>query len=116
MTDDFNLNGKAALITGASSGIGAATAVVLASLGARVTIGYHENREGADRVVRDIAGGGGRAIAISADMRNVDEIRRLVDEASKAVGSLDILVNNAGSLVRRFPLPQLTEDGWDEVL
>jgi 3-oxoacyl-[acyl-carrier protein] reductase len=116
MTDDFNLNGKAALITGASSGIGAATATVLARLGAKVAIGYHENRDGADRVVREISSAGGHAVAISADMRKVDEAHRLVGEASQAVGALDILVNNAGSLVRRLPLPQMTEDGWDEVL
>lgn len=116
MKDDFNLQGKTALITGASSGIGAATAKVLAGLGARVAVVYHANREGADRVVSQVTGSGGRAIAISADMRRVEEIQRLVGEVSSALGPIDILVNNAGSLVRRLPLPQLTEEGWDEVL
>ena len=116
MKNDFDFTGKAALVTGASSGIGAATAVMLAGCGARVAIGYHGNRDGAGETARQIAESGGHALAIHADVRHVDGIRLLVDEAVKALGAIDILVNNAGSLVRRFPIRELSEEGWDEVL
>jgi len=116
MKDDFDFTGKTALVTGASSGIGAATAAVLAGCGARVAIGYHGNRDGADRIVQQIAASGGRAVAVQADLRAVNGGQRLVAEAAAALGPIDILVNNAGSLVRRFPIRELTEQGWDEVL
>jgi 3-oxoacyl-[acyl-carrier protein] reductase len=116
MKDDFDFSGKTALVTGASSGIGAATATVLASCGARVAIGYHGNREKADGLAREISQSGGNATALQADLRRVDESQRLVNEAVRALGPIDILVNNAGSLVGRYPILELTEDRWDEVL
>ena len=116
MKDDLDFSGKVALVTGASSGIGAATAEVLAGCGAHVALGYHGNRDAAERSVRQITASGGRAVALHADVRRVDGIRRLVDEAVAALGPIDILVNNAGSLVRRSPIRELTEEGWDEVL
>ncbi|HYN06121.1 MAG TPA: glucose 1-dehydrogenase [Vicinamibacterales bacterium] len=116
MKDDFDFSGKTALVTGASSGIGAATATVLAACGARVAIGYHTNREKAEGLVRQISPTGGNAVALHADLRRVDGIQRLVNEAAGALGPIDILVNNAGSLVGRYPIRELTEDRWDEVL
>src|SRR5439155_25899348 len=98
MQNYLDLTGKVALITGASSGIGAATATVLADLGARVAIGYHSNEEGAERVRQSIASAGGHAIAIRADVRQADEIRSLTKRATDELGPIDILVNNAGSL------------------
>jgi 3-oxoacyl-[acyl-carrier protein] reductase len=115
MKTDFDFSGKVALVTGASSGIGAATALVLGEGGARVAIGYHANRDGADQVARQIAQAGGQAQAVHADLRHVDGIARLVKDAVAALGPIDILVNNAGSLVRRSPIRELTEEGWDEV-
>ena len=116
MKDDFDFRDKTALVTGASSGIGAATASVLAGCGARVALGYHANRDGAEHHVRQITESGGRAIALQADLRRVDDIQRLINAAAEALGPIDILVNNAGSLVRRSPIRDLTEDGWDDVL
>lgn len=116
MKADFDLTGRVALVTGGSSGIGAATAAVLAGCGARVAIGYHANRDGADEVARQIAQSGGQAMALRADLRKVATVQKLVDEAAAALGPIDILVNGAGSLIRRSPLPQLTEDDWNEVL
>jgi 3-oxoacyl-[acyl-carrier protein] reductase len=100
-----------ALVTGASSGIGAATASVLAAGGARVAVGYHANRDGADQVVRRIGESGGQAVAFHADLRHVQGIQQLIDAAVSALGPVDILVNNAGSLVRRSPIRELTEEG-----
>jgi 3-oxoacyl-[acyl-carrier protein] reductase len=116
MQNYLDLTGHVALVTGGSSGIGAATAETLASLGAQVAIGYHANAEGAARVRQRILAGGGQAVALQADLRRVEAVHALAAEAAKALGPIDILVNNAGSLVRRYPLPDLTEAGWDEVL
>jgi 3-oxoacyl-[acyl-carrier protein] reductase len=116
MRNYMDLSGRVALISGASSGIGAATAEVFADLGARVAIGYHRNREGAEQVRDSIARAGGKAIALRADMRQPGEVRTLVKNASDQLGAIDILVNNAGSLVARMPILQLNEDGWDEIL
>jgi 3-oxoacyl-[acyl-carrier protein] reductase len=116
MRNYMNLTGKNALITGASSGIGAAAAVIFAELGARVVIGYHKNEAGATATVEQITKAGGLAKAIRADVRLAAEISHLAAESAGAFGPLDILVNNAGWLVERQPLVQVTEASWDEVL
>jgi 3-oxoacyl-[acyl-carrier protein] reductase len=116
MKDDFDLTERVALVTGGSSGIGAATAAMLAECGARVAIGYHDNPDAADDLVRQIAQSGGKAVALRADLHRVAAAQALVEEAAAALGPIDILVNGAGSLIRRSPLPQLTEDDWNEVL
>ncbi len=116
MTNDLDLSGKVALVTGASSGIGAATASVLADLGTRVAFGYHGNQKGAEQVRDSIVRAGGRAISFRADVRRTDEVRLLVERTVGEFGSIDILVNNAGSLVARLRILELTEAGWDEIL
>ena len=115
MTNYMDLSGKVALITGASSGIGAATASVFADLGAQVAIGYYQNQDGAEQVRRSIADAGGTSVAIRADVRLAGEIRSLVEQSVATLGPIDILVNNAGSLVERVPLLQVTEAQWAEV-
>ena len=116
MHNYLDLTGKTALVTGASSGIGAATALVLADSGASVAIGYHNNQKGADEVAAQIASSGGKAVTLKADMRHSSEVAPLVARATEALGPLDILVNNAGSLVARLPLAKITEAGWDEIM
>jgi NAD(P)-dependent dehydrogenase (short-subunit alcohol dehydrogenase family) len=116
MHNYLDLTGKVALVTGASSGIGAATAAVLADLGARVAMGYHRNQKGAEEVRAKIAATGARIVAVQADMRNPAEIAPMVQSVVEQLGPIDILVNNAGSLVARIPIAKLTEEGWDEII
>src|SRR5689334_11000769 len=115
MQNYLDLTGKVALITGASSGIGAATASAFAELGAKVAIGYHCNGDGAARVQRQIANAGGKAISIRADMRKSSDIQSMVNEATAQLGPIDVLVNNAGSLLRRMTLAELDEATWNEI-
>ncbi|MEY2544601.1 MAG: 3-oxoacyl-[acyl-carrier protein] reductase [Verrucomicrobiota bacterium] len=106
---DGKLNGKVAVVTGASKGIGADIAKHLAAEGAAVAVNYSSSKEGADRVVDEITKRGGKAIAVQADVAKKADIERLFATTKKNLGRLDILVNNAG--VYRFePLEAVTED------
>jgi 3-oxoacyl-[acyl-carrier protein] reductase len=116
MLNFLDLTGKVALITGASSGIGAATAMVHAELGARVAIGYHQNERGAEAVERRIVQRGGKAIRIRADVKVAADIRELVSLTRSELGPIDILINNAGSLIERMRVVEQTEERWDEVM
>ncbi len=90
------LAGKAAVVTGASKGIGAAIAELMAAEGASVVVNYVSSRAGADAVVARISQAGGRAIAVQADVSKQADIQRLFADSSKEFGTIDILVNNAG--------------------
>src|SRR5207302_9176361 len=90
------LTGKVAVVTGASKGIGASIALHLAAEGAAVVVNYASSKEGADRVVAEIAKKGGKAVAVQANVAKQDDIRRLFSESKTAFGKVDILVNNAG--------------------
>jgi 3-oxoacyl-[acyl-carrier protein] reductase len=103
------LTGKVAVVTGASKGIGAAIAQHLAAEGAAVVVNYASSKEGADRVVGEITGKGGRAIAVGADVAKPADIRRLFAETKKAFGRLDVLVNNAG-IYQLAPLEEVTPE------
>jgi 3-oxoacyl-[acyl-carrier protein] reductase len=103
------LAGKAAIVTGASKGIGAAIAEGLGAEGASVVVNYSSSREGADRVVKAIASNGGRAVAVQANVSRRADIQRLFAETKKAFGRLDILVNNAG-IYEMAPLQSVTEE------
>lgn len=116
MQNILALTDKVALITGASSGIGAATATLFSELGARVAIGYHANREGAAHVQSQIRSKGGEAFIFQVNVAKPAEIRLLVEQVSSEIGSIDILVNNAGSLLERLPILTLTEERWDAVM
>ena len=103
------LTGKVAVVTGASKGIGAAIAKQLAAEGAAVVVNYSSSKDGADRVVKEIKGKGGKAVAVQANVANKPEIERLFAETKKAFGQLDILVNNAG-IYEFSPLEGVTEE------
>jgi 3-oxoacyl-[acyl-carrier protein] reductase len=116
MQNYLDLTGMIAVVTGASSGIGAATASTLADLGASVAIGYLRNKTGAEETRDRILHAGGTAIAVAADVRRGDEVRTLVAQVVRELGSIDILVNNAGSLVVRRGIRELTEAQLDDIL
>ncbi len=91
-----NLQGKVALVTGASKGIGAAIARELASRGAAVAVNYSGSKAAADKVVAEIKAAGGKAIAVQANLADPDSIGPLVAKTVKELGPIDVLVNNAG--------------------
>src|SRR2546422_9530697 len=99
MSNYEDLNGKVALITGAASGIGRATAEAFAECGASVVINYHQNEAGAEAARAKIEAAGGKALAIQADVTRAADVQELVQRAVEELGPVDILVNNAGSLV-----------------
>ncbi|WP_263368339.1 SDR family NAD(P)-dependent oxidoreductase [Edaphobacter bradus] len=103
------LEGKVAIVTGASKGIGAATARELAKEGAAVVVNYASSSTDADKVVAEIIQAGGRAIAIQGNVAKATDAGRLIAETRKTFGKLDILVNNAG-VFKFAPLDQLTEE------
>jgi 3-oxoacyl-[acyl-carrier protein] reductase len=106
-----NLEGKVAIVTGASKGIGAAIAKGLGAAGAAVVVNYASSRDGADRVVAEITGKGGRAIAVQGDVGKADDVRRLFEETQRAFGALDVLVNNAG-VYQLEPIESVVEDAF----
>ena len=108
------LEGKSALVTGSSRGIGRAIAERLAADGAAVVINYARNKQPAQAVVNSIRAGGGKAIAIQADLAKPAEVRRLFSEAADAMGRLDIVVANAGVYIMK-PLIENTEADYDYV-
>jgi len=110
------LKGEVVLITGASSGIGRATAEAMAREGARVGVNYHRNQKGAEQAVETITKAGGEAVAIRADVTRAEEVRALVDAVRKRWGRIDILVNNAGDLLARHTLADMTEEYWDAIM
>jgi 3-oxoacyl-[acyl-carrier protein] reductase len=102
-----SLQGKVALVTGASKGIGAAIAARFAAEGAAVAVNYSASKDAADRLVADITAKGGRAVAVHGDLTDADQVQRLVADTVKAFGPIDILVNNAG-LYEFSPLETIT--------
>ncbi len=103
------LTGKVAVVTGASKGIGASIAKHLADEGASVVVNYASSRAGADKVVSEITTGGGKAVAVQADVAKKADIERLFAETKKAFGKMDVLVNNAG-IYEMLPLDQITTE------
>ena len=116
MKNIIDLTGKVALITGGSSGIGAASAELFAAVGAKVAISYHTNRKGAEDVCARIAGANGKAIPVYADVRSTQQIDDMVAQVASELGPIDILVNNAGSLIKRARFDEISEELWDDVL
>jgi len=108
-----DLNGKVAVVTGASKGIGAAIAKALSAAGAAVVVNYSASKEDADRIVADIKAKGGKAIAVKGDVAKADDMGRLFEETKKTFGRMDVLVNNAG-IYRFARLEEITEDEFHQ--
>lgn len=107
--------GKSAIVTGASRGIGREIALQLGREGAKVAVNYSGSKEKAEEVVQLIQEAGGEAFAIQADVSNTSDVKNLVDETIATFGTVDILVNNAG-ITRDNLLMRMKEDEWDDVL
>jgi 3-oxoacyl-[acyl-carrier protein] reductase len=110
----MNLQGKVALVTGASRGIGRAIALRLAKDGAGVVVNYAGSEQQAQEVVAGIERAGGQAVAVRADVSKVADVERLFDATFGRFGRLDILVNNAGVILYK-PVADVTEDEFDHI-
>ncbi len=110
------LKDQVVLITGASSGIGRATAEAMGREGARVAVNYLKNRAGAEAVVGAIEKSGREATLIRADVTSTADVQAMVDVVRKRWERIDVLVNNAGDLLARRSLVDMTEDYWDRVI
>jgi len=106
------LSNKVAVVTGASKGIGAAIAKALAAEGASVVVNYSTSKQGADRVIAQIAKAGGKAIAVQGDVSKLADVQHIFAETKKAFGRLDILVNNA-AIYQFAPLGEITDQHFD---
>ncbi len=115
MSESRELEGKVAVVTGASRGIGSAIASRFAVAGASVVVHYREREGDAEKLARRLAETGARAVAIGADLREPDQVERLFQDAANSLGEVDVLVNNAGS----YPLHELVEvshEDWKNVV
>lgn len=110
-----NVNGRVAIVTGGSRGIGAAIAKELAANGIKVAINYNSNSEAAEAVVQEIEQAGGEAFAAQANVSDSAQARILVEETINKYGKLDILVNNAG-ITRDRTFRKITEEDWKSVI
>lgn len=112
----MKLSGKVALVTGASGGIGQATAVELAKEGADIAANYFQSKEKAGETHRRVEATGRRCITVKADLTKADEAENMVETVIKEFGKIDILVNNSGGIIQRSPIAQMTEELWDQML
>src|SRR5260370_38544731 len=108
----MRLEGKVAIVTGGSLGIGAGIVGRLAAEGAAVTLDYHTHRDAADAVAEEISATGGRVLVVQADVANVASIQNLIAQTVQVFGRVDILVNNAG-IEEPTPFMQGAEDSFD---
>ncbi|MBX3445089.1 MAG: glucose 1-dehydrogenase [Planctomyces sp.] len=113
MSQSQRFAGQAAIVTGASKGIGASIARQLAAEGAAVVVNYASSRSGADQVVGAIRDAGGRALAVQADLSSEPDVVRLFEEAHREFGRLDVLINNAG-IYEFSPLEEITKAHFEK--
>jgi 3-oxoacyl-[acyl-carrier protein] reductase len=111
-----DLKNKVVLITGASTGIGAAAARAFAEEGSKVVVHYNASKDAADKVAREVKSAGGEALLVGGDVTKSANVRRIVADALAGFGRIDVLVNNAGGLVQRTKIEDYSEDFLHQVL
>jgi 3-oxoacyl-[acyl-carrier protein] reductase len=111
-----DLKNKVVLITGASTGIGAAAARAFAQQGSKVVVHYNSSKDAADKVAREVKSAGGEALLVGGDVTKSDNVKRIVADALAGFGRIDVLVNNAGGLVQRTKIEDYSEDFLHQVL
>ncbi len=104
------------LITGASTGIGAAVARAFGAAGAKVVVHYNQSEDAAHAVARDIEANGGTALPVQADVTDTEQLRSLVAKTMAAFGQIDILINNAGSLIIRQPVAEMPDETYQQIV
>ena len=115
LTSISSLDSKVAIVTGSSQGIGRAIAIELASLSLKVVVNYANSKAAAEEVVKDIIRNGGEAIAVQANIANLEDVKKLIDNTLNKFGRIDILVNNAG-ITRDKLLLRMKLDDWQTVI
>jgi len=111
-----DLRGKVVLITGASTGIGAALAVAYVEQGCKVALHYNASKDAAERLAKTIGGNGGEVFLVQGDFSSSPDVRRVVEQSAEHFGRLDGLVNNAGGMIGRVPYAEMTDDYYDRVM
>lgn len=112
----MNFNDRVAIITGASTGIGASTAMQLAENGVKAVINYHQSQSKAEEVLKKIESEGGVAMLAQGDVRDDSQVRSMVQKTVDKFGKVDILINNAGGLMKRVPVAEMEDPLWDEFM
>ena len=110
------LSNKVSVVTGSSRGIGAATAILLAQNGAKVTVNYQKNREAGEKTLTAIESNGGKGILVQADVTDLNQVRAMVEKTEKELGPIDILINNANMSFPVMPFIQFPWDGFEQKL
>ena len=107
---------RVALVTGASTGIGAATALRLARSGVRVAINYHQSTSEAEEFSKSVRSAGVDSIVVQADARDPVQVKSMIERTIKEFGKIDILVNNAGGLPKRIPIAESDDAHWNWIM
>lgn len=111
-----DLKNKVVLITGASTGIGAAAAIAFGRSGAKIAVHYNKSKAEAEKVAKAVEKGGGKAVLVNGDVTDSGVCKNIVEQTVAAYGQLDVLINNAGGLVQRVPIETVTDELFDKVM
>jgi 3-oxoacyl-[acyl-carrier protein] reductase len=111
--NSFTFTDRVALITGGSTGIGAAATIKLGKSGVKVAINYNKSAREAEEIAREVKSSGGSALLIQADVRHASQVKDMVKKTVQEFGKIDILVNNAGGIPKRCPIAEMDDELWN---